>query len=453
VTRRAHQDLNASAGGGVRAAARTSTTLAPLRHASFARLLVARWLSMLGSRVALVTLVLYVSTDVGGPGAVGAVLAAYAGPLVLLLIVGGVWADRLPRQRLMAATDLIRCGLHSALAALILTGTATVPAIAGIGILFGASEALSRPAASGITPQTVPEPLIQRANAMLTLADNIADFAGPVLATTLVATVGAGYAFAFDAATFLASAVLVASIRLRPRGRPAGRLPLTTQLVEGLRVLRSRPWILLMLLTASGVLLTGMAPWMVAGPTRATEGYGSASVFGLLSGSVGLGMVLGALAGSHWRPRAPLTTSIAGLAIWPLFMGMFALAAPLPAVLALSLLAGAAVSLANIWWETTLAEQIPPHALSRVAAWDWLVSLGLLPLGYLAAGPAAAALGSQAVVLGGAVICLLTIAVALRPASTGALGPSDRGSKRGSRPRGGVGVDGRGLDGQASLAP
>ena len=252
---------------------------------------------------------------------------------------------------------------------------------------------------------------------MLTLADNVADFAGPVLATALLATVGAGFAFALDALTFGASAVLLASIRPRPRGVPERRRAPAAELGDGFRLVRSQPWIWLMLLAAAAVLLAGIAPWMVAGPTTAADVYGSVSVFGLLAAGVGLGMIAGALVGSRWRPRYPLVTGIAGLLTWPVFSVTFAVGAPLAAVAALSLLAGAAVSLANIWWETTLAERIPPGSLSRVAAWDWLVSLGLLPLGYLAAGPAAAAFGSQAVILGGAVVCVLAIAAVLGPAA------------------------------------
>ena len=86
-----------------------------------------------------------------------------------------------------------------------------------IEAVFGSAEAFFRPAATGLVPQTVPEAEIQQANALTTMADNVAEFVGPALATVLVLGAGAGAAFAIDAATFLVSAALI--IRLRPRRR------------------------------------------------------------------------------------------------------------------------------------------------------------------------------------------------------------------------------------------
>src|SRR4051812_28035985 len=77
--------------------------------------------STVADRLVLVALALYVN-EIGTPTDVGIVLAAQTIPFVALLLVGGVWADRLPRHRLMVATDLARGVLHTVLAVLILTG-------------------------------------------------------------------------------------------------------------------------------------------------------------------------------------------------------------------------------------------------------------------------------------------------------------------------------------------
>ncbi|MGI8903925.1 MAG: hypothetical protein ACR2IP_09780 [Solirubrobacteraceae bacterium] len=71
-----------------------------------------------------------------------------------------------------------------------------------------------------------------------------------------------------------------------------------------------------------------------------------------------------------------------------------------------------------IWWETALARQIPPHALSRVSAYDWMGSLALLPVGYLLAGPLAAALGARTVLGIGSAIGLALLGLALLPRCT-----------------------------------
>src|SRR5688500_15302934 len=150
----------------------------------------------------IVALALYV-TQIGSPTDVGLVLAAHMTPFILLLIVGGVWADRLPRHRLMIATDLVRFGLHALLALLIVTGEPAIWVIALIEALFRAAMAFFRPAYTGVLPQTVPEEDIQAAQALTGITNTVGQFLGPAVATALVLGLGAGWAFGLDALTFL----------------------------------------------------------------------------------------------------------------------------------------------------------------------------------------------------------------------------------------------------------
>src|SRR3954471_18988145 len=122
-----------------------------LSFREFRLLWLSQAISTVGDRIVLVVLALYVN-DIGTPTDVGLVLAAHGIPLVGLLLVGGVWADRLPRHLVMVSTDLVRAGLHTLLAILILTGGAPIWAIAGIEALFGAAEAFFRPAYTGLIP-------------------------------------------------------------------------------------------------------------------------------------------------------------------------------------------------------------------------------------------------------------------------------------------------------------
>ena len=92
---------------------------------------------------------------------------------------------------------------------LIFTGAVEIWHIMVIEAVFGAAEAFFRPAFTGLMPQTVPEELLQDANAATGVVNTVAEFAGPALATALVLGVGAGWAFALDAATFLVSALFL----------------------------------------------------------------------------------------------------------------------------------------------------------------------------------------------------------------------------------------------------
>jgi hypothetical protein len=99
-------------------------------------------------------------------------------------------------------------------------------------------------------------------------------------------------------------------------------------------------------------------------------------------------------------------------------MGLYAVGAPLAVVVPAGVVAGAGVALFDVWWLTALAERIPPDRLSRVTSYDWAVSLGLVPLGYVLAGPAADALGATEVLLGGSLVAIAVLALGLLPRET-----------------------------------
>jgi MFS family permease len=107
---------------------------------------------------------------------------------------------------------------------------------------------------------------------------------------------------------------------------------------------------------------------------------------------------------------------------WPIQDGLFALGSPLPVVVVCAFGTGVGFSLLMIWWETALAHHIPPGALSRVSAWDWMGSLALLPLGYLLAGPLAELFGARIVLGVGSAIGLALLALGLASRSVRELG-------------------------------
>jgi MFS family permease len=383
-----------------------------LRQRDFFNLLVGQAASTIGDRIVFVALALYV-TDIGSPTGVGIVLAAHTLPLVGFLLIGGVWADRLPRHRVMIATDLIRFALHATLAALIFTGAVEIWHIVVIEALFGTAEAFFRPAYTGLVPQTVPEGMIQDARAAGSTVETVAEFAGPALATVLVLGLGAGWAFALDAATFVVSAWFLTRVRPRERGASPTRQTLLAELREGYAEVRSRAWIWVTVVAFAVALLLSFGPWTTLGPTIADDEYGSAGVFGLLAAAMGAGTMLGALLGFRWRPLHPMRAGFLWCLPWPAVTVAFALGAPLVLLVPLFAAAGVGLSLFGIWWDTALAERVPPHTLSRVSAYDWMGSLALLPLGYLLAGPLGEALGSSLVLGVGSACATLVLAAGL----------------------------------------
>jgi MFS family permease len=395
--------------------------LAVLRHRDFRLLWFAQSSSVIGDSIVTVALALFVIDLTGSATDLGLVLAAHALPLVGFMLIGGVWADRLPRHRVMIVTDLARFTLHALLAVLIIAGELRIWQLVVIEVLFGTAEAFFRPAASGLLPQTVPEAEIQEANALTTTFNNIAEFIGPALATALVLGVSAGAAFAVDAVSFLISAAFLSRVRPRRRGAPPAatrRGTVWREVREGFEEVRSRAWVWATLSTFCIALFVALAPWYVLGPSVARAQYGGIGVYGLVSAALGAGTIAGSLVGIRWRPRYPMRLAMLFVLLWPLASILFALGVSLFVVMPATVVAGMGIALFDVWWLTALAERIPPDRLSRVTSYDWMVSLGLVPLGYLLAGPLASAFGAVDVLLAGSALGLLVLAMGSLPRQT-----------------------------------
>jgi MFS family permease len=404
-----------------------------LGHRQFRMLWAAQSASVIGDNIVLVALALFVVGQLGSAGDLGLVLAGQSLPLIAFLLLGGVWADRLPRHRVMVATDLVRFALHALLAVLIFTGTAQIWQVIAIEMAFGAAEAFFRPAANGLLPQTVPEQDIQQATAITTMTNNVAEFLGPALATALVLSAGAGWAFALDAATFLVSATFLTRVRPRDRSTAAVAAPpvavaqvapapvrasVWSEIREGSREVRAHTWVWATLASFCVALFCGLAPWFVLGPSIAREQYGHLAIYGLIETALGFGTILGSLAGVAWRPRFPLRAAMLAIALWPVCAILFAAGVPLGLLVPATVVAGGGVALFDVWWLTALAERIPPDKLSRVTSYDWMVSLGLLPIGFAIAGPLAATAGAITVVAAGSALALVAFVLGLVPRDT-----------------------------------
>jgi MFS family permease len=406
-----------------------------LGHREFRMLWLAQSSSVIGDSIVLVALALFVVGLTGSASDLGLVLAAHALSLVAFLLLGGVWADRLPRHRVMIVTDFVRFALHALLAVLIFTAGVEIWEVVAIEVVFGAAEAFSRPAANGLLPRTVPEADIQQATAITTMSSNVSEFAGPALATVLVLGAGAGWAFALDAATFLVSAAFLSRVRPRERATWAptsetsaarvaasadagGAVSVLEGIRAGAREVRARVWVWATLASFCVALFCGVAPWFVLGPLVAREQYGDIAVYGVVEAALGFGTIIGSLAGVAWRPRFPLRRAMLAMLVWPLAAGLYAAGVTLTLVIPAMVLGGVGFALFDVWWLTALAERIPPQALSRVSSYDWMVSFALLPLGFVLAGPLAARLGAVNVLLGGSALAFLAFALGLLPHET-----------------------------------
>jgi MFS family permease len=387
-----------------------------LREGPFRLLFAGRAISSLGDRLVPVALAFAVLDLTGSVTDLGLVIAAQTTPLIVLVLVGGVWADRLPRQLLMLGSDCVRALAQATSAVLLLTGQAHIWQLVVLQAVYGAAEAFFGPASTAVVSQTVPAAQLQPANALLGLADNAASIAGPALAGVIVAVASPGWGLAVDAVTFLISGGFLLALRIE-HADPQPRRSTLTELREGWRAFSSRAWLWASVLFFTLYLALVYAPFQVLGPAVARSHLGGAGAWAAISAALGAGAVAGGLVGLRWQPRQPLRVSfLVFLASGPALLALVGAHAPVVAIAAVALVDGAASSLFNAWWFTAQQTEVPAAELSRVSSWDYLGSLVLYPVGLAAVGPVAAVVGVSGTLDGAAAVgVLLSVAVLLVP--------------------------------------
>jgi MFS family permease len=356
------------------------------------------------------------------PSRVAAVSAAAGLPWLLFGLPAGVLVDRVARAPLMTVLQVAR-GLVGALAVIaVLTGQIGIVALAVLALLLGTCEVVFDIASHALLPELVPTHHLQRANARLVAAEvTVFEFVGPLLGGVLFA-VTAALPLAVDAATFFASAVLLATIAratttqatLQPLA--AGRDPVARQMAEGLRWFVRSPLIrTLTLLTTSinlgaggfyAVLVLFARDELDLGPT----GYGVLIAVSAL-GSVVAGPVAEKVGSGRGRRQVCLW---AGPAI-ALCFGLIATRPDLLVTGAAMVAFGLAVSLFNVIAVSLRQAVVPGKMLGRVLSVHRMLCWGALPVGAVMAGAVASGPGLRWAIAACATAVIVTWLATLRP--------------------------------------
>jgi MFS family permease len=401
-------------GGGPRMT-RRAKLLGPLSEPQFRLLWIGQSTSAVGDGMTFLAIAFAV-LHIGGKAAdLGLVFAAFFAAYVSFILVGGVWADRLPRQLVMVGADVVRGVVQVIIGLLLLTGGAHVWQIA-IGVaVYGAASAFFQPASTGLVPQTVSAGRLQQANALMSISRNGAAILGPPVSGLIVAVAPPGTVFMIDAASFGISAISLLLLRPVERPSPEVRQRFLAELVGGWREVRARPWIAAALV-AFAISNASGAAFFILGPVIANAQLGGAAAWGLILTAGAIGGVIGGLLALRIRPRRPLLVGFAVMSI--LALDPLSLVGPAPVLLIAGafLLGLGAVELFNTWWFTMLQQHVPEHARSRVSSYDSLVSFIFQPLGFLVVGPLSQAIGNTPTLVGAASLILLTyLTVTLLP--------------------------------------
>ena len=375
-------------------------------------------LSQIGTRATVAASLYQVYDLTGSIAATGLVGGAQAVALVTLSPLGGVFADRWDRRRLLQATQALAMVVAFGIAALSLTGAVQAWHVIVSVLVTTAAATFDQPCRQALIPALVPRDVLPAAIAMLTPSREVAVLVGPALGGLLIAIDGPGLVYLLDGITYAVLVVALALLRIPAAGRKGGAAVATVwvAMAEGARYVRRRPiiWSLCgldLVLTVFGayrVLLPAFADRLDIGPT----GYG------LLSAAPSLGALLATygivriVTKSRRLGRVLLVTTAA----YGVTAMLFAQFSVLAAVLVLALLLGVFDATATTIRHTAVQLETPDDLRGRVQSLYQITSRGGPALGDVVIGAAASVVGPVTALTAGAALPVLAgLALLTRP--------------------------------------
>ncbi|MGW3088435.1 MFS transporter [Streptomyces sp. NPDC001108] len=358
----------------------------------------------------------WAATRVAGPSQVGLVVSAGALPRAVLMLGGGVVADRFGPRRVAVVSDAVRCGVILVTAGAVVAAAPGVWLLIAVALVFGAVDAVFMPAVGALPPRITEPAQLARVQGMRGLSIRLGNATGPLLAGALLVSGGTAGAFAASGALFAVSLVLLLTVRTC---EPPGPAPLPCgsarrELGDGLRYLRRHR------LLAPLVVVTGLSEMCFSGPVATglvlladERGWGAPGM-GWIAGAFSVGAAAAALllTAAPRIPRAGLT--MAG-ALLVTAAGAVALghAASLPGAVAFGALIGMSSGFTTTVTGALVQTETDPRYLGRVTSVTTLCTLGLAPALFPAVGITVHLWGAGAFFTGCGGVCLLAAVLAL----------------------------------------
>lgn len=351
------------------------------------------------------------------PFLLGVVSAVQFAPMLLFSLVAGVVADRLPKRKLLIATQSGSALTAFILGILTLTGKVRYWHVLTLAALLGTINAFDTPTRQSFIVELVGKRDLMNAIVLNSTAFNAARVIGPAIAGLAIGKLGMAPCFLLNAASFLAVLAGLVVMRVDDTARDSSKEEVVWEKIgEGLQYIRKTPVVMRTIILTT-ILSVFTMNFNVLVPVLARDTLGQqAEGYGYLMSATGIGAFTGAILLaiiSHRGPRRKLLIAGAlGLSIFQLLLAInrsYSLALVLLAFTGWSMITY--VTSAN----TTLQLNSPDHLRGRVMSVYALVFLGMTPLGSLFSGALSHAGGAPAGFAAGAVIGLVgTIAVVIR---------------------------------------
>jgi MFS family permease len=342
------------------------------------------------------------------PLALGTMITLRFLPSMILSLFAGVFADRIPKRRLLVLTQTVMLLQAAAMAVLTSLGIIEMSQIYALTLVRGIADAFDTPIRIAFIAELVAEEDLPNAVGLNSAQFNLARILGPSLGGVATATIGVAACFYLNTASFIA--VIVALLMLSPAAfhatARAGQGGMFSQLAEGMRFSLSTPDIALVFIVVLAIGTFGynfsvMLP-LVANYVLNTGAVG----FGMLTTALGVGSLLAALSAAYRSRPTPRLLLVAAGAFTVL---LAALALSRSQAVTMVLLVGLGVFGITFWTasNTTLQLSTPPELRGRVMGIYGALFIGTTPLGSYLIGWLAERFGVQPAILDVAGVCVV----------------------------------------------
>ena len=334
-------------------------------------------------------------------------------PTWLLTLYGGLVADRIPRRRLLVATQTFMMGLALILAALTFLHLVQPWHVIMLAFFLGVANSFDAPARQAFVSEMVPREDLTNAIALNSTMFNTATAVGPAAAGVAYALFGPGWCFTINALSFVAVIIALRMMRFEARPPAAGGKSALVEVKEGIRYAFTHPVIrvLIGLIAVNSMFAISFATLAPAWAVIVLGG--GAAINGLLFSARGVGSLLGALTiASRSRMKFRGRVLLIGAFLGPAFFFVFSFTRWLPLSLLFLVGAGFGIILVANLANAMVQTLTPDHLRGRVmGAYTWIF-FGFMPLGALWTGSVADRFGTpEAVVINS--VCAFAIAAAV----------------------------------------
>jgi MFS family permease len=343
----------------------------------------------------------------GDASSLGLILAARALSGTVFTLVGGVWADRLPRKWIIIGADSFRAFI----CILLLVVTAEKLPLWAIGLLvflMGLGDSFGMPALTAIVPSLIPNHLLPIGNVARGIVVKVGTIVGPGLGGLSVAIFGSNKTFAAIALFFLFGTAMLLRIDEKPRSSSTEReTSFITELREGLKLVWKTKWIAASIAMATFQLMVIVAAETVLLPVITRREFGTDTVFAISAAMFSLGGVISAIIAIKLKTQKP---GLVAISLWSLFgIAPLVLAFPVNPTLVIIgyFIAGLSIGGWEAFWVTAVQREVPQEMQGRVFSIDHVGSGGLMPIGMALVGPAVLAFGERNFLLGAIAFHLL----------------------------------------------